>query len=145
MMKRVRHPSGNEDEDTWELYRRIVVKDMPLFNKVVMQFYFKKAPPGEEPHSLIFAKKDIIFELNFQMQPGEDDDKRITTIHTMASFCKLQPQYFITNATQDIFVVSSQSDGLYINLRGGGQGTEIDIDEAFDITDIKSLIYDQDE
>ena len=65
MMKRVPDPSGNEDEDTWDLYKRILVKDIPLFNKVVMQFYFKKSPPGEEPNSLIFAKKDIIFELNF--------------------------------------------------------------------------------
>jgi hypothetical protein len=84
MMKRVPHPSGNEDDDTWELYKRIVVKDIPLFNKVVMQFYFKKTAPGYEPNSLIFAKKDIIFELNFETEA-------ITTVHTMASFCKLQP------------------------------------------------------
>lgn len=38
--------------------------------------------------------------------------------------------------------MSSQSDGLYINLR---TGTEIDIDEAFSISDIKSLIYDQED
>jgi len=90
-MKRKAHPSGNEDEDSWELYRKIVVKEMPLFNKVVMQYYFKKTLPNEEPSCLIFAKKDIIFELNFQMPTyeGEDPSGRVKTIHTMASFCKL--------------------------------------------------------
>lgn len=92
MMKRVPHPSGNEDEDTWEIFNRVIVKDIALFNKVVMQFYFKKASPGKEPDSLIFAKKDIIFEMNFNTEV-------ITTLHTMAAFCKLQPQYFVTNDT----------------------------------------------
>jgi hypothetical protein len=45
-MKRVSHPSGNEDEDSWELHSRVVVKDIPIFNKVVMQFYFKNAAAG---------------------------------------------------------------------------------------------------
>jgi len=38
MMRRVESASGDEEDDTWELYKRIIVKDMPLFNKVVMQF-----------------------------------------------------------------------------------------------------------
>ena len=49
MMKRVPDPSGNEDEDTWELYKRIVVKDIPLFNKVVMQFFAKISEFGSSP------------------------------------------------------------------------------------------------
>ena len=38
MMRRVESASGDEEDDTWELYKRIIVKDMALFNKVVMQF-----------------------------------------------------------------------------------------------------------
>jgi hypothetical protein len=38
--------------------------------------------------------------------------------------------------------VSSQTDGLYIDMK---KGLEVDIDEAFDITDIKSIIYDDEE
>ena len=38
--------------------------------------------------------------------------------------------------------MSSQTDGLYIDLK---KGKEIDIDEAFNITDIKSIIYDDEE
>lgn len=83
-MKRKASASGNEDEDTWELHKRIVVKDIPIFNKVVMQFYFKNPAAGAMPDSLIFAKKDMIFELNFETEA-------ITTIHTMVAFCKLQP------------------------------------------------------
>ena len=43
-----------------------------------------------DPDSLIFAKKDIIFEMNFNTEV-------ITTLHNMDSFCKLQPQYFVTD------------------------------------------------
>tara|TARA_B110001450_G_scaffold143818_1_gene134555 strand:+ start:647 stop:916 length:270 start_codon:yes stop_codon:yes gene_type:complete len=60
----------------------------------------------------------------------------------MASFCKLQPQFFVTNDTQDIYIVSSQSDGLYINMKSGH---EIDLDEAFEITDIKNILYDEED
>ena len=73
IIKRVPSESGDEEDDTWELYKRIIVKDIPLFNKVVMQFYFKESN-GNDPDALIFAKKDIIFEMNFETEV-------ITTIH----------------------------------------------------------------
>ena len=110
IMKRRPSESGDESEDTFELYKRIIVKDIPLFIKVVMQYYFKNAVGGGPPDSLIFAKKDIVFELNFETEA-------ITTIHTMGAFCKLQPQYFVTNDTQDIYLIASQTDGLWINRK----------------------------
>jgi hypothetical protein len=58
------------------------VKDIEIFNKVVMQFYFKNPSGSSPPDSLIFAKKDIIFELNFETEA-------VTPIHKMAAFCKL--------------------------------------------------------
>ena len=33
----------NADQTNYELYKRIVVKDVPVFNKVCMQYYFKNA------------------------------------------------------------------------------------------------------
>jgi len=38
---------------------------MPMFKKVTMQYIFKKFAKGTEPNSIIFAKADMIFELNF--------------------------------------------------------------------------------
>jgi len=46
-----------------------------------MQFYFKESN-GNDPDALIFAKKDIIFEMNFETEV-------ITTIHKMDAICKL--------------------------------------------------------
>jgi hypothetical protein len=83
-MKRRPSESGDEAEDTFELYKRIVVKDMPLFNKVVMQYYFVTPKNGGPPCSLLFAKKDIIFELNFETE-------QITEVYKIAAFLKVQP------------------------------------------------------
>ena len=55
------------DYDEFVLHKRIVVKEIPIFDKVCMQFFFKKSrSPEEEPDTLVFCKKDIIFELNFE-------------------------------------------------------------------------------
>ena len=85
-MKRVPDLSGNEENDTWELYKRIIVKEIPIFNKVVMQYYFKLPKKYEHPDSIIFAKADCIFELNFETEA-------ITTLHTVMQedFTIVQP------------------------------------------------------
>ena len=51
------------DYDHFELHKRVVVKDFPEFNKVGMKYYFKNF--YDEPHTIVFAKMECIFELNF--------------------------------------------------------------------------------
>jgi hypothetical protein len=35
-----------KDPEKFTLYKKIVVKDMPMFEKVCMQFFFKNQQPG---------------------------------------------------------------------------------------------------
>jgi hypothetical protein len=67
-----------------------VVKDMPIFKKVTMQYHFKNFPPGGTPDVILFARSDIIFELNF-------DREEATVIHKIDKICDLQPSFFKTN------------------------------------------------
>jgi hypothetical protein len=53
--------------DSFVLLKKVILKDISLFKKVSMEFFFKK--DDQEPNSridtIIFAKTDQIFEFNF--------------------------------------------------------------------------------
>ena len=49
----------------FELIKRVRVKELPIFSKVTMQFFFKAKVMGNEPTTLIFCKRDCIFSYNF--------------------------------------------------------------------------------
>lgn len=45
--------------DKFKLSKRLVIKDIPIFNKFSMQFYFKANKPGvKDGPWLIFAKQE---------------------------------------------------------------------------------------
>jgi hypothetical protein len=50
-----------------------------------------------------------------------------------------QPNNFDLNDTQDIFLVSSPEDALYVNLR---KNEEVDIDELYGVGLMKEVIFD---
>jgi hypothetical protein len=50
-------------EVEFELSKRIVVKDIPIFTKVCMQYYFENKNTID---SLLFVKADRIIKLNFE-------------------------------------------------------------------------------
>jgi hypothetical protein len=50
------------------LHKRIVVKDIPIFNKVCMQYMFKKVHKNEDYTTLIFVKRKQIFLLNYEKE-----------------------------------------------------------------------------
>ena len=62
------------DYDTFKVYKRVVIKDFPEFYKVGMKYYFKNPRKGADPDTIIFAKMECIFELNYVTQ-------RIVVIH----------------------------------------------------------------
>jgi hypothetical protein len=76
---------NEEGDDNFEFLNRIVLKDIP-----------------------IFAKIDSIFSINFLT--GE-----IKTVYKYKSELNVQPQFFKYNDDQSICLVSSNSDGLYID------------------------------
>ena len=66
-----------------------------------MQYYFvNKDTNGTERDSILFAKIDQIFTLNF-----ETDE--VTTIYKYETKFQMQPMFFRANNFQDILVVAS--------------------------------------
>lgn len=100
-----------------------------------MQYMFKNPVPGEDYTTLIFAKKEIIFELNFITEESKE-------IYRLSKPFTIQPSYFVSNQTQDIFTVASFIDGFWVNLK---QNNDVDIDELFNILSITQIIYDHED
>ena len=55
------------DGTNYELYKRIIVKEIPIFTKVCMQFYFEHTHGDDVPSSLIFVKQDRVIKLNYDL------------------------------------------------------------------------------
>lgn len=56
IFKRVVNISTSNDPDTWTLIKRVITMDIPEFNGVCMQFFFKLVKAGQDPTQLIFAR-----------------------------------------------------------------------------------------
>ena len=61
------------EQDKFEQQYRVVVKEIPFFQNVCMKFFFKdegkdKNGRYRDPNSIIFAKRECIFTLNFITQ-----------------------------------------------------------------------------
>lgn len=77
--------------DKFELIKRIIIKDIPMFNKVSMQYYFKnQKSPGKDPNEIIFAKQDRLFSLNIETE-------EIKTIVEFIVPLTRQPEFFTMN------------------------------------------------
>lgn len=70
------------------------------------------------------------------------DDATIDTIYEFENPLLRQPEFFQMNHKQDVMVISSQEDGIYKDMRNG---TEIDLDEKFNIGIIKEIIHDDED
>ena len=64
--------------DEFVLHKRIVVKDIEIFNEVCMNFHFNNS------HEIIFVKASQIFKINF-------DTEEVTTIYTFSEAFLFQP------------------------------------------------------
>mmetsp|Transcript_2678 Transcript_2678/g.4195 ORF Transcript_2678/g.4195 Transcript_2678/m.4195 type:complete len:267 (-) Transcript_2678:214-1014(-) len=122
---------GRHSKDTFSLLKRVVLKDLPIFKQVSLNFHFKLTG-NVKKDTLIFAKIDCLFELNFETE-------QVTTIFKFDSPFRRQPNFFEPNFDQTIFMVASSEDGLYINLPHKFQ---MDIDSQYDIDQIRAIIYD---
>jgi hypothetical protein len=81
------------------------------------------------------VKKDSIFELNY-------DEETIRVIYVFSEPFNVQPNHFVSNELQDIFVVASEDDGVWVNLR---ERNDVDLDEHFNVGCITQIVYDQEE
>jgi hypothetical protein len=72
IFKRVRNLDPSKI-DKFELIKRIVIREIPMFNKISMQFHFRNTKSVKDPTEIVFAKQDRIFSLNF-------DTEEISTI-----------------------------------------------------------------
>lgn len=116
-----------------ELWKRIVVKDIPEFNKVCMQFYFKEFQ--NEPQAIIFSKQDYIFEMNIHTS-------EIKPIFTFNPPLLTQPTLMQMSDDQKIIMVASERDCYYINMK---TNNVFDIDEEYRIDCIREIKYDNED
>ena len=125
------------DKDLFEEYKWIKIRDIPEFDKVVMEFFFKNSEdPTLPPTSILFAKKENIFELNIETSA-------VTPVHRFKEVhCRYSPQHFEANDAQNVFVVASIQDGIWVNT---DTKKEVDLDMLFEISDIRCVIYDSDD
>ena len=87
-----------------------MVKEIDIFDKVCMMFMFKEPEKeGGEYDTLLFVKKKHIFSLNYEKET-------IRIIYQFKDDLNLQPNYFISNDIQTIFLIGSQDDGCWVNL-----------------------------
>ena len=92
-----RKKGENGVRDTFEFAHRVVTRDIPMFTQVSMNFHFK-AKPGMHRDTILFAKIDQVFSINFETE-------EINTIYTFKQKLLRQPQFFKPNDEQKIFLV----------------------------------------
>jgi hypothetical protein len=117
--------------DRFEFHTKVVVKDIPIFDKVCIQFHFKKGGKLGVYDTIIFSKFDCIFEMNFETAA-------VKVIYKYQVPLTRQPEYFSMNDEQTIFVTASSSDGIHYN---SVTKKEVDLDELFNISNIKEMVY----
>lgn len=131
VFKRIR--SHASDYDKFELAKRVVVKEMPIFTKVCMNYHFKNSN-SKEKDTILFCKIDEIFEMNFMTE-------ECLVKYTFNSPLKRQPLYFVPNDEQDVFMIASPEDGLHLDLKRtdastNKKGIETNINKNFNIGSI---------
>ena len=126
---------NTDDNDIFKLLKRIIIKDIPEFNKISMQFCFKNTKNGREVTSLIFAKQERLMEINFLTE-------KITDVVIFDVPLSRQPEFFLMNDDQTVSIIASMDDGIYYNHR---TRVFVDLDELFSISNIKEIIHDHEE
>ena len=58
MHRRIKNTSDSDDPDTWQTFKQIIIKDIPEFAQISMQFYFKLTKSNKEPSHLLFARQE---------------------------------------------------------------------------------------
>lgn len=122
-------------ENSFEIWKQILVRDEPMFDKVCMQFHFRRKSPQT---SVICVRKDCVFEYNYINK----DSKVIYKLDETADGLQSQPDFFQINSQQTQMVIASAEDGIYLDIT---KKQEVDLDEKFQIGSIKEIIHDEDD
>lgn len=104
------------------LFKRIIMRDYPEFDKIAMQFYFKNVK-GREPSEIIFAKRDSIIKFNFET------DEIVILTEFLQPLAR-QPEFFTMNQDQTLSIIASIDDGM-LYYYNNNQQLYIDIEETF--------------
>ena len=116
--------------DYFEKMKKIVVREIPIFKKVCMEFHFVNKP-GYNRDEIMFAKQEYLFKLNLETN-------EINVFFKFKTPLNSQPLNFDMSLNQDIFIVASRKDALYVNLRNE---KEFDIARHYRLDQIHSIIY----
>ena len=89
----------------------------------------------EQYNTLIFVSLNQIFALNYEKES-------LQVIYEFATRLVSQPNYFISNMKQDVFLVASEHDGFWVNLN---ERIDVDLNDLYNISHIVCLLYDYEE
>ena len=99
-----------------------------------MHFMFKKGETLERT-TLLFCNTQQIFSMNFIT-------KETKTIYKFEKPFRTQPQYFECANLQKIFIISNEDDCLLVDIE---QQVELDINDEYQISEIKSIFFDNED
>lgn len=121
----------------------IKLHENKLLDGICMDFVFKDNPISKKADTILFAQKDKVLKYNYKK-------KEIKIVHRFVTPLKKQPLFFRVNRSknvkdnQKIFMIASAEDSVYVNMqRKSKEDRELDIDSEFQISAIKSVIYDK--
>ena len=97
-----------------------------------MDFHFKMGI-GIKKDTLLFSNLDKIFEFNFETSTSN-------VYYDFNNNLAAEPSFFQPNHDQKMFVISSSMDTVFVDTQ---TGVEIDIDESYDVFNIKEVEYEE--
>lgn len=97
------------------------------FRRISKEFYFV----NEVQYELIMATDSKILVYNYNWNT-------IRTVYKFKEPLNSQPIYFVLNLKQNICMISSFFDIIYLNMQ---TETEIDVDELYGIDHVRRIIY----
>lgn len=115
----------------YQIFKRVCLHENQDFQGISMKFIFKNQD-GLFRDTCIFANKDRVFELNFETE-------KLTTFYKFQNPLFVQPQFFEMNTDQDVLIVSSEYNAIFININ---DNYEMDMDEVLNVQHVKNLVFD---
>ena len=110
-----------------------MLRENPAFDKVCCEFHFvcSDNKEGSKGDAIMFTNKNEVFVLDITV--GD-----IKTIYKFGNPLKRQPVNFDINDEQNVFVIASADDGLYVNTE---TKQEVDVDDIYGIGLIKNIKF----
>ena len=119
----------NDIGDKYTLIKEIKLPEE--FRYFSVAFEFDKSDKESES-TLVMIDTDKIMKYNYMLE-------KLEVLFKFKNSLDSQPDFFEFNEEQTVAILASSNDALWIDIKNQ---SELDVDENFEIGDIKALLYD---